>query len=253
MNRPENRPRRAHGALLLLSLALAALPLTGCGSDDAPTSPEAHEEPAPPTVLVLADGQTEGHVTSTLTAAGYEVRDGGLFYEFTGEGLGDVDAVVLLTGYDYNNDMDDQGETALVEFVGAGGGLLHTEWMVYSIARSEFHQIIQAIIPVTYGGSYSSGSETYTVMVDHPVTENLPATFTTGDENEFSHLSRRPGAVQLIRGSESGPAVVTWTQGGRVISWNMAGEYGGEDVWSPEVDQLLVDAVGFISHRGASD
>ena len=46
--------------------------------------------------------------------------------------IGDVDAVVLLAGVDYNHDMDDLGEAALVAFVGAGGGLLTTEWLAFS-------------------------------------------------------------------------------------------------------------------------
>jgi len=44
--------------------------------------------------------------------------------------------------------------------------------------------------------------------------------------------------------------VVAWTQTGRAIHWNMAGVYGGDDVWTPEMDQLLIDAVGYLSDHG---
>jgi len=42
-------------------------------------------------------------------------------------------------------------------------------------------------------------------------------------------------------------ALVTWSPNGRVISWNMAGEYGGPDVWNADMDQLLVNAASWIS------
>jgi hypothetical protein len=232
--------------LALGTLSILAVLLGGCGDDD-PTAPGGQGDDGPRVILVLGDGGTETHVTSTLAGAGFEVRDGGPFHDFDGSGLDDVHAVVLLTGVEYNNDMNDDGEWALVDFVTRGGGLVTTEWLNYSIERSGFHQVIQAILPVTYGGSYSSGSETYAVMVDHPVTAGLPETFTTSESMEYSELSPRDGAVQLVRGSDSGHAVVTWTVGGRVVSWNMAGEYGGEDIWSDEMDRLLMNAVDFVS------
>ena len=234
---------------LFATLALFALLLTGCGGDDGgPTSPTPTGETGP-VVLLLGDGGSEAHVKAVLEADGFDVRDGGLFHEFTGAGLDEVDAVVLLAGVDYNHDMDDTGEAALVAFVQSGGGLVTTEWLSYSIDRTEFHRILAPILPVSYGGSYASGSETYTVVVDHPVTENVPVNFATGDDSQFSTVAPRSGATQLVRGNRSGAAVVTWTQGGRVVSWNMAGEYGGENVWNAFMDRLLTGAVGFVSHR----
>jgi hypothetical protein len=230
--------------LLLLSLTLSGALLQGC-SDDDPATPS---QPAGPTVLVLSDGGSEDHVTSTLKAAGFRVRDGGLFHEFTGGGLAGVDAVVLLAGVDYSHDMDDAGEAALVAFVKAGGGLLNTEWLNYSISQSKYHQVLKSILPVNYGGAYGSGNETYTVLLDHAVTKDLPATFSTKAGTQYSVLSLKSGAFPLIRGSRSGTAVCSWTQGGRVISWNMAGEYGQGDVWTADLDRLLVNATGYVSN-----
>ena len=229
---------------LLATFALFTLLLTGCGSDDAPTGPGA---PTGPTILLLGDGRSEVHVRSTLAAAGFAVRDGGLFHQFTGAGLDGAAAVVLLAGANYNHDMKDQGEAALVDFVGSGGGLLATEWLSYSISQSSYHQILRTILPVSYANSYSAGTETYSMMLDHPVTEGLPATFTTGTQSQFSVVAPKTGAVQLVRGNRSGAAVVTWTKTGRVVSWNMAAEYGGSNVWNANMDQLLVNAVSFVS------
>jgi len=242
---------RPHRHLALLLLGLLTLAVAGCGGDDDNNSnPTAPTDPSDPVILLLSDGGTEAHVDSVLAAAGFDVRDGGLFHEFTGEGLADADAVIVLAGPDYSNDMDDAGEMAIVSFVHGGGGLLTTEWLTWSIERHDYHQILQHVIPVSYAGSYDSGSETYTVVEDHPVTANLPQTFTTGADGEFSRVEPKSGATPLIRGDSSGPAVVAWTQTGRAIHWNMAGAYGGEEIWTPAMDQLLVAAVDHISDHG---
>ena len=220
--------------------------MAGCGSDD-PAAPAGGRG----TLLVLGDGGTEDHVIATLKNAGFGVKNGGLFHEYTGDGLGGVDAVVLLAGIDYNHDMDDRGETALVAFVSAGGGLLTTEWLTFSASQDNYHQSLRNILPVTYAGAYASGSETYTVMEDHPVTRGLPATFDTGDDSQYSVVGPRSGATQLIRGDRSGYAVVTWRKGGRVVSWNMGGEYGGPDVWNADMNRLLVNAAGYVAGEGA--
>lgn len=232
-----------HNLLLLMMLALSLAAMPGCGDDD-PTGPG---NPAGPTVLVLTDDGTEDQVISTLKSAGMTVRNGGLFHEYTGDGLAGVDAVVLLAGKDYNHDMRESGQAALVAFVGAGGGLLHTEWLNYSINRSGFHQTLKNILPTTYGGSYGNGMETYTVMTEHPVTKNLPTSFRTGNTNHYSVLSPRSGARQLVRGNRSGAALVTWTRGGRVISWNMTGTYGGTEVWNADLNRLLVNATTYVA------
>ncbi len=228
----------------LIALALAALVLPGCGSDN-PTAPEFTGK----TILLLEDGGSEAHVKAQLRSAGFRVKSGGLFYEFTGEGLDKVDAVVLLTGVDYNHNMTQAGQDALVSFVNDGGGLLTTEWLCYSMNASSFHQTINSVIPAYYGGYYGTGSETYSVMVDHPVTEGLPPTFATGEDNQYSSLIPKSGAVRLIQGSRSSAAVTTWTRGGRVVAWNAAGEYGGENVWNADTNKLLTNSVGFISRQ----
>ena len=100
-----------------------------------------------------------------------------------------------------------------------------------------------------YGGSYGNGSETWNVLVDHPVTENLPSSFGTESSNQYSIVAPKSGATQLVRGSRSGASVVTWTRTGRVVSLNMAAEYSDREVWNADLDQLFVDAVGFVAKR----
>ena len=68
------------------------------------------------------------------------------------------------------------------------GGLLHNEWLNYSVSRSNYHQTPKNI---------------------------LPTTIETGEDSQFSVLAPRSGATQLVRGNRSGAAIVTWTKGGR--------------------------------------
>ena len=230
---------------LLILITIGILPLAGCGGDDNPAAPTVGVPETPRAIMVLSDGGNEGHISTILADAGFDVRDGGPFQEFDGSGLDSIDAVVLLAGYDYAHDMIDDGEWALTEFVTGGGGLFTTEWLTLRI-RGGDNQIIQGLVPVIYDGS-GGGYEEYTVMVDHPVTDGLPETFMIPDANEYGYLELKDGATELIRGSATGPALSTWTLGGHVVTWNATGVYGGEDVWSDELDRMIVNAVDFIS------
>ena len=52
----------------------------------------------------------------------------------------------------------------------------------------------------------------------------------------------------LFHGSYTGDAVVAGHHGkGRVVSWGMAGEYDGTDIWSSEVDLLLLSIVLWLA------
>lgn len=234
--------------LLIAALFLAAVILPGC-SDESTLGPMDGSGPAAKRILVLEDGGTEVHVTDQLRAAGFHVRSGGLFQEFTGDGLEWADAVVLLTGVDDNHDMDDRGETALVQFVRDGGGLMTTEWLCYNGARQDFHQILLPILPVRYADFYASGSETWTASVDHPITKGVASSFATPSGTQFSVLAPRSGATRLVRGSRSSSAVTIWNQGGSVVTWSLAGEYGSGPYWNADLEQLLVNTVAYISGR----
>ncbi len=86
-------------------------------------------------------------------------------------------------------------------------------------------------------------------LVDPPVTENLPSSFATESSNQYSIVAPKSGATQLVRGSRSGASVVTWTKTGRVVSLNMSAEYSDPEVWNADLDQLFVDAMGFVAKR----
>ena len=219
-------------------VALLAVFAVACG-DSSSTSPEPD---TPPTIMVLSDGGTEAHLTSILTDAGMTVVDGGPYKDFVGDGLENVDAVVLPAAIDWSYEMTPEGEAALVGYTLQGGGLFTIEWVVYN----EW-PIVSAVFPVDYGSGYDYGTEQYSVVVSDAVTEGLPATFMPGPDHSRVDFAPKPGSKTWIMGSESGPALVGWSVPGRVISWNGAAEYNGSDVWTDDLDRMVVNAIGYAA------
>lgn len=221
-----------------LVLALLVVSTAACG-DSAPTDAEPD---TPPTVMVLSDGGTEVHLTAILTAAGMTVVDGGPYGDFVGDGLENVDAVVLPAAIDWSDGMEPDGEAALVGYVLQGGGLFTIEWINYNR-----YDILPAVLPADYGDDYFYETEQYSVVVDDPVTEGLPSTFMPGPDHTQVLLDPKAGTTTWITGSESGAALVGWGAPGRVISWNGAAEYDGPDVWTEDLDRMVVNAIRHVS------
>jgi len=192
--------------------------------------------------MVLSDGGTEVHLTSILTDAGMTVVDGGPYDEFVGDGLENVDAVVLPAAIDWAYEMLPEGEAALVGYALQGGGLFTIEWVIYN----EW-PIVSAVFPADYGDDYDYGTEQYSVVLNDAVTEGLPATFMPGPDHSRVVIDPKPGSKTWIMGSESGPALVGWSVPGRVISWNGAAEYYGPDVWTDDLDSMVVNAIRYAA------
>lgn len=196
---------------------------------------------------VVATGCGDG------TPTGQDVELGPVYWEYDGAGLDDQSAVILLTGYHYTEEIPETVQDMLVDFVTSGGGLMTTEWMLY-YQGDGYYGIVADIAPATSDRDYTYGAETYTRdAATHPIARDLPATFLVPDDGwsmGFTTADPEPAkqATVVFSGSESGDAVVSGRHGeGRTVHWNMAGEYNGEDIWSPEVRQLLVNIARFIS------
>lgn len=234
-----------------LVLVLAAVAAAGCGKDGNPVAPPAEGA----RVLVLGDGRSQDSVATLLADAGFRVTQGGPFWLFTGAGLADQDLVLFLCGYSYNHDVADSVETKLVEFVAGGGGLVGTEWMMWNREYNDNMEIVTGILPVDYDHEEQYTAETYRLAAPlHAVATSLPDSFTTSANWSFSDMraSTDPAkqAVTVYRGSESGDAVVVGVHGaGRTAHWNMACEYNGTGIWSPEARRLLVNLVEYARRR----
>jgi hypothetical protein len=207
-------------------------------------------------ILILDDGGTEVEVQTMLEAAGYTVTMGGLYYEYTGTDFSAYDLVILLYGYDYDYYIEIEVQQGLKDFVAAGGVLLTTEWLTYTGAgESEWETLID-LLPLAYNDAYCDDGdgacpETYTKLVEHPITEGLPATFLTPDDWTYSYQAVNDSSVAgniqvLFEGSTSGSALGIGDFGqGHSIHWSMAGIYGGEDIWSTETSRVLTNIAAF--------
>lgn len=240
---------------LALAAALAFV-APGCREG---TSPAITHDP----VLLLGDGKTEDSVRVILNRAGIEVQSAGPYWEFDGSGLEGFSAVIFLVGYDYAMPMDGDVQQGIVNFVAAGGGLVTTEWMLYNTSWDKNLQgLVADIVPSLYGDDYSDtgepgdGVEDYTrFAAGHPVAEGLPQTFSTpAFDWTYSLTTADPAPAKqaqvIFAGSLSGDAVVAGRHGaGRTLHWNMGGEYVGSRIWTPEMSQLLVNIVKYVSNR----
>jgi trehalose utilization protein len=239
------RSQLALAAALLLAAAFAP----GC-SKDGPTRP-----PTPALrALVLGDGGTQDSLIPILQQSGFSVTDGGPYWDYTGTSLGQFDVLVLLCGVTYTGTIPDTVEQKILSFVGAGGGLLTTDWVSYNAAPRTRMDQVAAILPVQYT-SEGSGTETYTIAVpSHPIVSGLPSNFDVPSDWSYSMttLSTDPAkqARSVIAGSASGSAVTTGVYGtGRIVHWSMAGHYQGPNIWSPEVVKLLGNIVNWAGKR----
>ena len=240
-------------------IAIAILSAS-CG-DSGPSEP-AGDERGP--ILILGDGGTEDSVAAILTRAGIPVVMAGPYWEYDGAGLDDASALVLLLGLEYDNAIPLAVQQQIVSFVGGGGGLMTTEWLLYNAAESEtpLQAAIAAIAPAIYGGDYmdtgepGDGLETYSVQApEHPVAAGLPASFTTPELDwtwSITHADEadEKQAEVIFLGSESHDAVVAGRFGvGRTVHWNMGGHWIGDEIWTPHVRTLLENVARYISGR----
>lgn len=125
--------------------------------------------------------------------------------------------------------------------------LFSMEWISWSGATN---QIINDMLPIKYGGFWSTGSEIYLKQISHAISTSLPDTFSVSSDWFFSattvDTSSAKQAQMIFHGSRSGAAVVTGVfENGTVIHWNMGGQWYGDDIWSDQTSQLLVNIVNF--------
>jgi len=236
----------------LLTLAASFAFLTAACGGDGPSAPVIERGP----VILLGDGQTEDSIALILTEAGIPFEMAGPYWEYDGGGLDTASAAILLTGYDYLEEMPEAAQHAVVAFVEAGGGLMTTEWMLYNLYYEfDAQSIVAAIAPAVYLDDYDYEGEEYKrLMPGHPVAQGLPATFSTSGDWTWILTAPDPAPAkqaQVVFGGESsGAAVIAGVHGqGRTVHWAMAGEYNGSDIWSMDVRKLLVNIVSYISKR----
>lgn len=207
------------------------------------------------TVLLLSTGsgsldlQTQGVVQN----AGHTVIIGNPYTGFDPSELTGIDVVLLFPNYNWAaGDMPGASQTALLNFVQAGGGLVTAEWTNWKTGTGNFASL-EPILPVVATTQYTGGAAiTYTPSTgDSLLGLGLTSAFTFTSDNFAgveSYFTAKPGATVYFTssGGAGGAGVVGWAAGaGRVLQLStVAGPNGLSD---PSYATLLQNSVAWTA------
>ncbi|MFC1512217.1 hypothetical protein ACFL5H_03370 [Candidatus Latescibacterota bacterium] len=230
--------------ILFIIIYVSTLTIINC---DSSTDPGKQSDSTQKEILILEDNGTQETIATILSNAGYNVKLGGPYWMYTGDDINDYQLVILLNGVEWNFEMPDSVQQRIRDYVESGGALFSIEWITWSGATN---QIINDMLPVYYGGSWSASSEMYKKVINHPISTALPDSFYVPNDWSYSitkldTLASKEAKI-VFEGSKSGAAVATGRFGeGTTIHWNMGGHYNGTGIWSTEVTQLLKNIADF--------
>jgi hypothetical protein len=184
-------------------------------------------------LIGAGDSSQDSLVQNSLATQGYTVIIGDAYSAFSGSvSLSPYGAVLLMPGFSDNGlDMPTTGQTALLNYVKGGGGLVTTEWSIWLAATSRL-TTLKSAFPVTSGGKYQSTTSTiyFKNVLDPVIDYNLSASSYSFSNlvnlaGTESALTAKSGATVFFDSSYGGSTpsiyegVVGWTyQSGRVIS-----------------------------------
>lgn len=162
--------------------------------------------------------------------------------------LAAFDSVIHLNGTTYTGTMPESGQQALVDFVNAGGGYLHTEWLAYQASSLT---TLAPILALSRDSGHEGVDLVYTVTGAHPVVANVPNTFTTNGYCGGNLGVATNGATALATVPEFGDAVAVNEVGdGRIVGFAHAANYQNDGLdpseycmADPNLLQLMVDGV----------
>jgi len=202
-----------------------------------------------PSVLILKDDATEGDFNAVLMGAGMNVTVANVDeyqWDGTNPSPSDFDVVILLDGLEpsFGNNMPVSGQTALVDYVNAGGGLIITEWTTRENHDFNYYaNMTDLLLFDPNQWDYNEGTGTFTVAQEHPVTAGLPASFAAP-----SHAGNRGGVKPevsvLVTGDVLNDVVAVKEHGeGRIVQFAIAGNYVGNPfISAAEMQTLLINA-----------
>lgn len=203
-------------------------------------------------VYVLGDDESENVVNPYLEAQGHTVIFDSSYYEWEGDIPEGADVVLYLSGYEYGDYTGEDGDQdaanqALLNFVANGGGLIFTEWYVYS----ELDEPVNDLTPVVYDGDYLyqtnwKPSEGYE---DHPLVTNLVNQVFiegNGEDDSYSLVKARNGTKVVMQNDDGNPMLsYTEKDGGTVIHINDGLSY--DDFISDNILSVINSSVEFAA------
>jgi hypothetical protein len=206
-------------------------------------------------VLLLSTGNTtlDLQTQTVLQSAGNTVTIGSPYTTFTSSELAGIDVVLLFPNSNWSSgDMSLASQTALVNFVQAGGGLITSEWTNWKTGTGNF-ATLSAILPVASTTQYTGGASiTYTPNTADPILNfGLNHAFTFNTDNFAgveSYFTAKPGASVYFTssGGAGGAGLVGWTSGsGRVLQFSTVA--GPNELGNASYAALLQNSVSWAA------
>jgi hypothetical protein len=213
-------------------------------------------------VLLLSTGVAaeDNAVVNLLDADGHTVTIGPQYQSYTGSSLSGYSAVILLqnnTGI--GGEMPVGGQTALLNYVNGGGGLLTGEWTVWGNAAEGFNTVLAPLLPVIPSTAFDYNSPiTYSESTPNAVLNSgLPSSFTFNADNNGgteTYFQPKTGATVFygssFGGAPPGDGVIGWNYGsGHVLSLSTLA--GQTELGDQNYGRLFSNGVSWVEGQSA--
>src|SRR5579871_318833 len=209
-------------------------------------------------LLIADDDQADTAVlANALTGAGLTVTQTNIpSYQYNGANPAPAgyDVIVLLAGGPGMNsssiDMPQGGQTAIANFVGAGGGLVNTEWSALQVSAGRWQTLKPLVLFQRTTGTI--GNLDYNVtqpFATHPLWAGLPASFTFASATNVGVVIPGPGVVRVATSALAGDAVALRDAVGvgRIVQLSTAGNYSPGTWSSVNLQKLVINACKWVS------
>lgn len=212
-------------------------------------------------VISCGSGTVDADVAVKLAQYGHQVTVGGDISTFDGtQNLLNYDVVYLQESYSYvGSDMPTSGQSALVAFVNNGGGLVTSEWTLWSMAAQGRMPTLNSLMPSEPTSNFNGlPNQVFAKGVADPVINaGLPDQFTLPGDNvggaETNISQTRPLAKVFYNSIALGQffGVVGWDQGqGRVINFSTINT--NNFIADPTGSRLLSNTINWVGHGANS-
>jgi PKD repeat protein len=228
----------------------------------------------PAKILILGDGYSEGDIdggpiigtADVLREAGFTVDIAPVKSDaWTGDNpsLDDYALVIMLIGANTKSpssgdvelgDMPASGQAALITYVMNGGGLLFGEWVSLQVRDYGYYSGFQDFIMLDWEKwDEQRSADIYNVVVGHPITAGLPASFLVPYQWYSSGVARA-GATVLIKGTnphEYDAIMIKDFNAGKIVEFSWANNWAeyveGLSPWNNELKTLYTNAASWAS------
>ncbi len=129
-----------------------------------------------------------------------------------------------------------------------GGGMVTTEWVLWSTRVTNYYRILrQAFVGTSDVRYFGTDGETYTILNDHPIAWGLPVQFTFS-EGAAARLNGNFLEYVVLQGSRSRDAVIAGPfEAGRVVHWSLAPSYRGFPSEDANIAQLVTNMIDWAA------